>query len=125
MPLNHELTDRGARLLGRAVTAPQYRLYALAGTKPSKPGLARTSAGGAAIEVELWSVPLAAFGSFVAEIPPPLAIGTLTLHDGREVKGFVCESHALADAQDISSFGGWRKYTLQAGPRTPEQTTTS
>ena len=128
MPLNPQLTDRGARLLESAMTAPHYRLYALAGTAPPKPGLVRVSEGeGAAIEVELWSVPLAAFGSFVAEIPPPLAIGTLTLHDGREVKGFVCESHALANARDISSFGGWREYMMARGSaqRAPEQAATS
>ena len=55
-------------------------------------------------------MPLAAFGSFVAEVPPPLAIGTVTLDDGSRVKGFVCESYAVQGAEDISSFGGWRKY---------------
>jgi allophanate hydrolase len=26
------------------------------------------------------------------------------------VKGFICEPWALADAQDITAFGGWRAY---------------
>ena len=65
--------------------------------------------------LELWSVPIDAFGSFVAEVPAPLAIGTVTLDDGREVKGFVCESYALAGALDISSYGGWRNF-LSAHP---------
>ena len=43
-------------------------------------------------------------------MPPPLAIGTLELADGARVKGFVCEPAALADAEDITRFGGWRAY---------------
>ena len=114
MPLNHQLTSRGAHLIEACSTAPDYRLYALPDTTPPKPGLARTLNGaGAAIEVELWRVPLAEFGSFVADVPPPLAIGTVTLADGREVKGFVCEPYALAKARDISSYGGWRRFVAQ------------
>ncbi len=114
MPLNYQLTSRGARLLEACATAPQYSLYALADTAPRKPGLARALNGsGTAIEVELWSVPVASFGSLVADVPPPLAIGTVTLADGRQVKGFVCETYALARARDISSYGGWRRFVAQ------------
>ena len=109
MPLNRELTDRQAVLVERATTSTAYRLYALAGTVPPKPGLARVGAG-APIDVELWDMPTAAFGSFVASIPAPLGIGTLELADGRAVKGFICEPWALAHAVDITSFGGWRAY---------------
>ena len=111
MPLNHQLTSRGATFLEACSTAPAYRLYALPDTTPPKPGLARVLNGaGAPIEVELWSISTEAFGAFVAEVPPPLAIGTVRLADGRQVKGFVCEGFALAGARDISSFGGWRKF---------------
>mgnify|MGYP003340263678 FL=1 len=113
LPLNHQLTSRGARLLQAAHTAPCYRLYALPGSVPPKPGLVRVAEGGASIAVELWALSAAAFGSFVGEVPPPLAIGTLMLADGRTVKGFVCESCAVSDARDISSFGGWRSYLAQ------------
>jgi allophanate hydrolase len=109
-PLNHQLTERGAALLDRTVTAPDYRLYALAGGPPDRPGLVRVEAQGAAIEVEVWSLPVAAFGSFVAAIPAPLAIGKLTLADGRQVSGFLCEAHAVVGAQDITGYGGWRAY---------------
>jgi len=114
MPLNHQLTRRNARLLEQTRTAKKYRLYALANTVPPKPGLVRVADGGDApggeIIVELWRLDVAAFGSFVEEIPQPLGIGTLELCDGRFVKGFICEPQALASATDISHFGGWRAY---------------
>lgn len=109
MPLNHQLTSRDAVLVEETTTAPCYRLYALANTKPPKPGLAKSSEG-AAITVELWDIPLARFGEFVAEIPAPLGIGTLALADGRQVKGFICEPAVLAEATDITDFGGWRNW---------------
>jgi len=109
MPLNHQLTSRRAVFVERTVTSDAYRLYALAGTVPPKPGLAKGVRGGP-IEVELWDMPLSAFGSFVEEIPAPLGIGTLELGDGRRVKGFICEPWGLADARDITEFGGWRPY---------------
>ena len=114
MPLNAQLTTRGAVLVGAAHTAARYRLFALPGTMPPKPGLLRiddaAGAAGARIALELWDMPIAHFGWFVAEIPAPLGIGTLELDNGSLVKGFICEPFALAGAQDISSFGGWRGY---------------
>ncbi len=110
-PLNRELTERGGTLVRAARTARCYRLYALAGTTPPKPGLVRVEASaGAAIEIEVWSLPREAWADFVAAIPPPLGIGTLLLEDGTAVKGFLCEPAALAGAEDISGFGGWRAY---------------
>lgn len=110
-PLNGQLTALNARLLRTTRTVDSYRLYALAGTVPPKPGLVRGASGtGAAIEVEVWALSAAAFGSFVAAIPPPLGIGTLHLSDGSSVKGFICEPAALEHAKDITSFGGWRGF---------------
>ncbi|WP_271409406.1 allophanate hydrolase [Pseudomonas sp. Q1-7] len=109
MPLNFQLTTRNAVLVEQTRTAADYRLFALPGTVPPKPGLAR-SQDGAPLIVELWDVPLARFGEFVAEIPPPLGIGNLQLEDGRWVKGFICEPYALEGARDITAFGGWRAF---------------
>jgi allophanate hydrolase len=108
--LNSQLRERGAALVEATTTAPRYRLYALPGTTPPKPGLLRVSEGGAAIAVEVWSVPQSAVGSFLALIPPPLGLGSIELLDGRLAHGFLCEPHALSDARDITSFGGWRAY---------------
>ena len=111
MPLNHQLTSRGARFLEEASTAPSdYRLYALANTQPPKPGLKRTPGAGAAIALELWALPVHAFGAFTAEILAPLGMGNVQLADGRMVKGFICEPAELESAQDITAFGGWRAY---------------
>ena len=111
MPLNTQLTERGATLVASTETAPDYRFFALPGTVPPKPGLLRITPGqGTRIAVEVWEMPLAHYGSFVALIPAPLGIGTLQLADGSAVQGFLCEPQALLDAQDISHFGGWRAY---------------
>lgn len=109
MPLNHQLADAGGRLLRETTTEPAYRLYAIDGTVPAKPGLIR-AADGAAIKVEIWALPEAAFGRFVAAIPAPLGIGKLTLADGSAISGFLCEPHAITAAKDITDFGGWRAY---------------
>jgi allophanate hydrolase len=114
MPPNGELRAAGARLIERAATAPHYRLYALSGARPPKPGLLRVKNGaGVAVEVEVWALSEAAFGRFVARVPPPLSIGTLELNDGRTVKGFLVEAEAIAGARDISSFGGWCAFVAQ------------
>ena len=109
MPLNHELTSRDAQFVVSTTSADNYHLYALANTSPPKPGLVRSNSG-SAINLELWDVPSAAFGSFVAGVPAPLGIGTVTLADGSAVKGFICEPSGLDGARDITEFGGWAAY---------------
>lgn len=116
MPLNFQLATRDAVLVEQTTTTDAYRLYALPGTVPPKPGLAKVADDGAAIIVELWDVPQARFGEFVAEIPPPLGIGNVQLADGRWVKGFICEPYALDGARDITSFGGWRAFIASTKP---------
>jgi allophanate hydrolase len=111
MPLNTQLTERGATLVRTAETAADYRFFALPGTVPPKPGLLRVAPGtGARIALEIWDMPVEHYGSFVALVPAPLAIGTLQLADGGTVQGFVCEAQATTGAQDISHLGGWRAY---------------
>jgi allophanate hydrolase len=117
-PLNHQLTSRRARFVRTVRSSPAYRLYALAGTVPPKPGLVYDATfRGEGIELEVWSLSEAAFGSFVNEVPPPLAIGTVKLEDGTSVSGFVCEPHALVGATEITSYGGWRRYREAAAQR--------
>ena len=110
LPLNAQLTERGASLVARTQTAACYKLYALQGGPPFRPGMVRVEAGGEAIEVEVWSVPAEHFGSFVAGIPSPLGIGKVLLADGRQVPGFVCEGLGVQGARDITALRGWRAY---------------
>lgn len=112
LPLNNQLTGVGGKLIAQTTTAPQYRLYKLAGFTPARPGLLRV-ANGVAISLEVWEIPMGDFGAFVANIPAPLGIGTIMLADSSPVQGFVCEAYATIDAEDISHFGGWRAYLEQ------------
>jgi allophanate hydrolase len=116
MPLHWQLASRDARLVSRTRTAPVYRLYAMAQQDPPKPALAHRGSQGSAIEIEVYELTTSAFGSFVAEVPAPLAIGSLTLEDGSIVRGFVAEPRALDGALDITAHGGWRAYLAQRTP---------
>ena len=108
LPLNHQLIERNARLVSVTQTAPKYRFYALPDGK--RPGLIQVENNGAAIACEVWEMPASQFGSFVAGIPAPLGIGKLELADGAVVNGFICEDIGVADAQDITEYGGWRAW---------------
>ena len=103
-------STRNARLVRAARTAPVYRLYAMAERSPPKPALAHVGTDGSSIEIEIYELDVSAFGSFVAEVPAPLAIGTVSLEDGSVVRGFVAEPRALTGALDITTHGGWRAY---------------
>ncbi|MGG7308708.1 allophanate hydrolase [Curtobacterium sp. AB451] len=121
-PLNGQLVAAGGTFVRAARTAPDYRLYAL-DTVPPKPGLVRSGTGAAGgvrsedgsaapsgIAGEVWRLPAAGFGTFVAALPAPMAIGSVTLDDGSDVTGFTVEAHAVAGAEDITHHGGWRAY---------------
>ncbi len=113
-PLNPELTRRGARLLKATRTAAGYRLYRLSETFPPKPCLVRDAAfQGPGIEVEVWAMPSDQFGSFVADVPPPLGIGSVVLESGETVKCFITEPHSVRTATEITRFGGWRHFLNQ------------
>ncbi|WP_455206745.1 allophanate hydrolase [Kaarinaea lacus] len=115
LPLNWQLTERGATLLEQTETAAKYRMYALPGGPPHRPGLIRDEETGAAIEAEIWAIPRDQFGSFVANIPAPLGIGKVEIQDGRWLPGFICESYIVKNAQDVTKLRSWRKY-LQTSP---------
>ncbi|GJE57025.1 MULTISPECIES: allophanate hydrolase [Methylobacterium] len=115
LPLNRELVALGAKLLRKTRTKADYRLYVLPCTVPAKPGLVRDPGyGGPGIEVEIWTLSPETFGRFVAAIPAPLGIGRITLSDGSNVAGFLCETHAVASAPEITGYGGWRTYLASA-----------
>ncbi|WP_371365696.1 allophanate hydrolase [Pseudomonas sp. QL9] len=115
LALNWQLRQRGARLLEATQSAPAYKLYALAGGPPLRPGMVRVAQGGTAIEVEIWELPSAELGSFLTGIPAPLGLGKVELADGRWETGFICDGWGLAGAEDISHFGGWRAWLASRG----------
>ena len=110
LPLNHQLIDCGAYFIKKTNTTADYRLYALSGGPPYRPGLVHVEANGAKINVEVWAMPVSEWGDFIAGIPAPLCVGQVQLQDGETVSGFLCEAYVTATARDISCFGGWRAY---------------
>jgi allophanate hydrolase len=114
LPLNHQLRDRGGYLLQATTTAPRYRLFALPGGPPHRPGMMRVHQDGARIELEVWALPTEQVGSFIAAIPAPLGMGKIELDSGALVTGFLCEGYASEGAADITSYGGWRDYVKAA-----------
>ncbi|HEY1411810.1 MAG TPA: allophanate hydrolase [Rhodopila sp.] len=108
LPLNAQVTALGGRFVREAGTAPGYRLFALG----NRPGLVRVANGGV-IAGEVWALPTASIGALLAQVPPPLGFGTVTLDDG-PCLGFLAESAGVADATDITDFGGWRAW-LRSG----------
>lgn len=110
LPLNDQLLKLGARLVMKTTTAAHYRLYQLGDFDPPRPGMLRVNEGGGPIALEVWELPLSNYGAMVAAIPAPLGIGRLELADGSWVQGFLCESYALENAQDITVLGGWRQF---------------
>ncbi|WP_236196741.1 allophanate hydrolase [Pseudomonas glycinae] len=114
LALNWQLRQRGARLIEATYSSKNYKLYALAGGPPLRPGMLRVAEGGVAIAVEVWELPSSELGSFLTGIPAPLGLGKVQLADGRWESGFICEPYGLEGATDISHLGGWRAYLQTA-----------
>ena len=109
LPLNGELVALGGIFVRESTTEGDYRLFALPGTNPPKPGLVREPGfAGTGVPAEVWSLSPDAFGRFVAAIPQPLGIGRLAMTDGSTPSGFLCERWAVEQAAEIS--GGWRTF---------------
>jgi allophanate hydrolase len=124
-PFHPALCKLGAQFVRACRTAPRYSFHAFLDLNPPRPGLLRVESGGRGIAVEIYDVPFEGFGKLVASVAPPLAIGTVELEDGEQVKGFLCESCAAARARDITAFGGWIAFRSQTIPATPSQTPAS
>jgi allophanate hydrolase len=113
LALNSQLLELGASFVESTRTAARYRLFVLPGGPPERPGLVQVSAGGHAIELEVWQMSWTALGALMSKVPAPLSIGTLELASGARVKGFLCEAVATESARDISALGGYRAYVMQ------------
>jgi hypothetical protein len=113
LSLNSQLTSLGGEFVKATTTSPNYQLFKLNGFNPPRPGLLRVAKNGSEIALEIWQLPIENYGKFVAGVPSPLGFGTLTLVDGSQVQGFICEAYATQDAIDISHLGGWRNFLVQ------------
>ena len=113
LPLNSQLTALGGEFVAATTTSPNYQLFKLNGFNPPRPGLLRMLQNGSTIALEIWRLPIENYGKFVAGVPSPLGFGTLTLADGSQVQGFMCEAYATVDATNISHLGGWRDFLAQ------------
>jgi len=85
-------------------------------TVPPKPGLVRVPHGGASVAGELWELPRADLGPFLAALPSPMALGRVHLSDGREVTGFLCEQVAAERGEDITAYASWAAYLAATRP---------
>ena len=109
LPLNYQLTEKGGRFLCKAETDSTYRLYQLDTPPPLRPGLVKHKQG-EHLAVEIWAIPKSELGDLIEQIPSPLCIGSITLSDQQQTKGFLCESYMVEESGEISHFGGWRKF---------------
>ncbi len=116
LPLEGRLRALGGVFLREDRTAPRYRMAAL---DTLRPGVWQVATGGAALDLEVWSLPIPAFGFLLAEIPSPLGLGIIRLANDSEVTGFLCEASACEGKTDITPHGGWRAWKTS----TAEQTT--
>jgi len=114
LPLNGQLLSLGGHFVRKLNSAPAYKMYCLKHKDPIRPGMVRCAdAGeGKALEMELWSLPMAQVGAFLSMIQEPLGLGSIETEEGVWVYGFVCEASATAmeSSEDITDHGGWRSY---------------
>jgi gamma-glutamylcyclotransferase (GGCT)/AIG2-like uncharacterized protein YtfP len=107
LELNANLVSAGAEFVRETATAPVYRLWSIGDRHPA---MMRSETGGAAIMVEVWSVPAEGIAAILQNEPPGLCIGKVQLVDGAEVLGVLGESVLCEGQREITSFGGWRPY---------------
>jgi len=113
--LNKNMLDAGAEFIEESKTSQEYRLWSINDIHPGMikvPASFPVRAEGTAcmVELELWEVPAVALVGILTKEPPGLCIGTITLVDGREVLGVLCEPWRTFGMREITPFGGWRKY---------------
>ncbi len=116
LALNPNLLNVGATFASETTTEPAYRLWSIGDRYPA---MLRVAAGGTAIAVEVWEVPLAGLGMILMQEPPGLAIGKVKLADDTVVLGVIGEPLTVVAQKEITAFGGWRAYQAALGNVTP------
>ena len=108
LALNATLVTAEAAFLRETTTEPSYRLWSIGDRYPA---MVRATSGGAAIAVEVWSVPNAALASILLNEPDGLTIGKARLADGSTALAVIGEPASCEGHKEITAFGGWRAYT--------------
>ena len=116
LELNANLVEAGATFVREARTAPVYRLWSIADRHPA---MIRVGGGGAAIAVEVWSVPPAGLAAILLKEPPGLCVGKVRLDDGSETLGVLGEPALCEGMREITEYGGWRAYVNDLSRRRP------
>ena len=107
LALNKNLLEAGGNFVRETTTEPAYRLWSI---DDRHPAMLRVREGGAAIVVEVWSVPAAGLAAILLQEPPGLSVGKITLADGQQVLGILGEPILCEGKPEITPFGGWRRY---------------
>jgi gamma-glutamylcyclotransferase (GGCT)/AIG2-like uncharacterized protein YtfP len=107
LELNRNLLEAGATFVRETRTAPSYRLWSIGDRHPA---MMRVEAGGAAIALEVWSLPPEGLASILLKEPPGLCIGKVRLEDGSETLGVLGEPALCQGQREITTYGGWRAY---------------
>ena len=101
---------RGAEFVGEACTAPVYRLFSVDNRYPAMVR-AENYEQGYAVRGEIYDVPEVMWPNlFENERRLGLYRGSVWLADGTAMAGILCVRELCENYQDISPFGGWRKY---------------
>ncbi|QOJ23985.1 MAG: glutamyl-tRNA amidotransferase [Gammaproteobacteria bacterium] len=106
LELNHNLLELGGVFVEEALTAPLYRLWSINDQYPAMQRCAK----GKQISLEIWSINPSYIGELLSREPAGLSVGKILLADNREVLGILGESYLCEGKQEITQFGGWRKY---------------
>jgi gamma-glutamylcyclotransferase (GGCT)/AIG2-like uncharacterized protein YtfP len=107
LELNGNLLEAGATFVREARTAPFYRLWSI---DDRHPAMIRVDAGGAAIALEVWSVPAEGLATILLKEPAGLCVGKVRLEDGSETLGVLGEPSLCEGRREITGYGGWHAY---------------
>jgi len=117
LDLNANLVSVGASFVRETETVPVYRLWSIGDRHPA---MMRSETGGAAIALEVWSVPTEGLAVILQNEPPGLCIGKIQLVDGTEVLGVLAEPILCEGQREITSCKGWRTYISELKASTDE-----
>ena len=110
LDLNPNLINVGAEFIGEAKTSDQYRMWSI---NDRYPAMQRDLNGGNHIDVEIWRMTPEALLELLESEPSGLCMGKVQLSDDEWIFGILGESYICEERQEITKWGGWRKYLAE------------